>query len=39
VTRILVEKDDGIREGTTLVSLFYFIYLFIYSYFPILIFV
>ena len=39
VTRILVEKDDGIREGTTLVSLFYFIYLFIYLFFPILIFV
>tara|TARA_B110000977_G_C10867221_1_gene412096 strand:- start:125 stop:235 length:111 start_codon:yes stop_codon:yes gene_type:complete len=36
VTRILVEKDDGIREGTTLVSLFYF---YLFYYFPILIFV
>ena len=35
VTRILVEKDDGIREGTTLVSIFI---LFFYFYFPILIF-
>ena len=38
VTRILVEKDDGIREGTTLVSLF-FLFIYLFSYFPILIFV
>ena len=35
VTRILVEKDDGIREGTTLVRLFYF---YLFYYFPIFLF-
>jgi len=33
VTRILVEKDDGIREGTTLVSFFYFLFIFLFSHF------